>query len=122
MTDSTYKWLAMNDKVWLKLDDYMIELPDLPLPEHARYTGPLLQGLYGRDLPCTISKRLQSLIIGTLEHNPDYFETIRQRRWYYFPQAESRTRNPRKIAKKRGRKPKGRKSKGHTEPTIVELD
>ena len=95
----------------------MIELPDLPLPENARYIGPLLHGLYGRDRPCTISRRLQCLLMNTLDSNPDFFKNVKKREWYYISQPEKKHHKPRRILKKRGRKPKARE-----EQSIVELD
>lgn len=116
-TDFSYKWMSMEGRDCLRLNDYVIELPELPLPENARYIGPLLQGLYGRHRP-NISQRLQQFLICTLENDPNYFDNVkRQRRWYYIPQPEKNHRKPRKIAKKRGRKPKA-----CAQPSIVEID
>ena len=106
--DYTYKWMNFDGRDCLKINDYMIDLPDLPLPDNARYIGPLLQGLYGRHRPCTLSRRLQCLLMCTLEHNPDFFNNVKRRGWYYIPQPEKNQRKPRKIPKKRGRKPKAR--------------
>ena len=116
-SDFFYKWMSFEGRDCLRLNDFIIELPDLPLPENARFIGPLLQGLYGRHRP-TISQRLQQLLICTLDNDPNYFDNVkRRRRWYYIVQPEKNHRNPRKIAKKRGRKPKARE-----QPSIVELD
>ena len=115
-TSFSYKWMSIDGRDCLKVNDYIIELPDLPLPENARYIGPLLQGLYGRHRP-TISQRLQQLLICTLDNDPTYFDNVKRRQWYYIPQPEKNHRKPRKIAKKRGRKPKT-----PHQPSIVELD
>lgn len=115
--DYRYKWINFDGRDCLRINDYMIELPDLPVPENARYIGPLLQGLYGRHRPCTLSRRLQCLLMFTLELNPDFFNNVKKREWYYIPQPEKKHRKPRMILKKRGRKPKAREQQ-----SIVELD
>ena len=114
IADFRYKWLNIDGRDYLKINDYMLELPVLSIPENARYIGPLLQGLYGRHRPCTISRRLQLLLIETLEHDPNYFQNVMERRWYYIPQVENKSRN---IKKKRGRKPRA-----YIQTPVVELD
>ena len=115
--DISYKWLNIDGRECLKVNDYIIELPELSLPENARYVGPLLQGLYGRHRPF-ISRRLQLLLLMTLDHNPNYFQTVTKRKWYCFEDEHQKSCRPRKIVKKQRKS----KAKVRVEPYIVELD
>lgn len=116
-TDFSYKWMSFDGRDCLKLNDYIIELPDLPLPENARYIGPLLNGLYGFYRP-SISPRVQQLLIRTLENDPNYFDNVQKRgRWYFILQPQKNKHYIRKTVKRRGRKPKA-----SPKLSIVELD
>ena len=105
--DFRYMWLLRDGGDRLKINDHTIKLPELPIPENAQYLGPLLQGLYGRQRPCTISRRLQLLLLNTLERDPNYFSNITKRQWFYIPQADNKLL---KEPKKKGR-PLGSKNK-----------
>ena len=114
--DFRYKWLNTDGGDCLQINKYIIRLPELPIPENARYIGPLLQGLYGRQRPCTISRRLQLLLIVTLERDPNYFDNLTKRRWYYIPRAE---KEPPKEPKRRGRPPGSKNKKPHGRPKML---
>ena len=66
--DFAYKWMNFDGRDHLKINDYILEFPDLLLPYNSRYIGHLIQGLYGCKKPCIISKLLQCMLLRKLEH------------------------------------------------------
>ena len=117
--DFRYTWLPCDGGDSLKINDHTIKLPELPIPENAQYLGPLLQGLYGRQRPCTISRRLQLLLLDTLQRDPNYFSNITKRRWYYIPRTDKQSL---KEPKKRGRPFGSKNKKKRGRPKVIQLN
>ena len=116
-----YEWLTLYGRDWLKINDFMLELPPLSLPNNTQYSGPVLQHLYGQDKSIVLSQRVLRLLISTLDKNPDYFDAIQSRSWIAHKSiAKQSQRHVRKSASMRGRKCKTLNTQFATR--IVELD
>ena len=103
-------WTFSGSTALLQIDDHIVHLPPLPLPENTEYNKPLVHGIYtcfNREP----NKRLKELLIMTIDKDPNFFINISgTTRWFRkktqdaFKFKKVRSRIMKKNGNKRARK------------------